>query len=108
MVNPHPNSSASRHLWLVPKYIPGGQDDIEEPDVEDDAEGDEGEVDGEQEPVQLRGDLAVVVHLLHLLQANNMDGKVSQQFPTQALICWNIYPVGKFLLFKWGSGGRFN
>ena len=71
-----PNAVACKH------FIPGGQDDVEEPDVEDDAEGDEGEVDAEQEPVQLRGDLAVVVHLLHLLQANNMDGKVSQQFPT--------------------------
>ena len=54
--------------------MPGGEDDVEESRVEDDAEGDEGEVDGEQQPVQLRGHLAVVVDLLHLLQANKQHG----------------------------------
>ena len=59
--------------WSLPSLstrIPGGEDDVEEAGVEDDAEGDEGQVDSEQEPVQLRRHLAVVVHLLHLLQIN--------------------------------------
>ena len=50
-------------------FMPGWQDYVEESDVEDDSDGDEGQVDAEQEPVQLRGHLAVVVHLLHLLQS---------------------------------------